>query len=102
MNVKGLVYNLKKETTVSKEGQPLHFRKGIIKDDQDKISSFLFDALIDDLENNKYYGFKKLRMQKFMNEILLKSTETSTALAIENLDIQVTEDEAFKSEESRI
>ena len=102
MNVKGLVYNLKKETTVSTEGQPLRFRKGIIKDDQDKISSFLFDALIDDLENNKYYGFKKLRMQKFMNEILLKSTETSTALAIKNLDIQVTEDEAFKSEESRI
>ena len=36
-----------------------------------------------------------------MNERLLKSTETSAALAIESPGIQVTEDEAVESEESQ-
>ena len=35
-----------------------------------------------------------------MNERLLKSTETTAALAIENPGIQVTNDEAVESEES--
>ena len=56
VNVKVLVYNLKNETTVSIEGQPLSLWKGIMKADQDK---FLFNALIDDAENNKYYKFNK-------------------------------------------
>ena len=37
-----------------------------------------------------------------MNERLLKSTETTAALAIENPGIQVTNDEAVESEESWI
>ena len=36
-----------------------------------------------------------------MNERLLKSTETSAALAIESPGIQVTKDEAVESEESQ-
>ena len=49
--------------------------------------NFISDAPFDNLENNKYYEFKKLRVQKFMNEHLLKSTETTGALAIENSGI---------------
>ena len=41
-------------------------------------------------------------MQKFMNERLLKSTETTAALATENSGIQVTDDETVESEESWI
>ena len=56
VNVKVLVYNLKNETNVSIEGQPLRLWKGIMKADQDK---FLLNALIDDAENSKYYKFNK-------------------------------------------
>ena len=83
-----------------KEGQPLCLRRGMIKDYQDKISLVLFDALIDDVENNKSYEFKKLRVQKFTNEHLLKSTETTGALAIENSGIQVTDDETVEPKEA--
>ena len=81
-----------------KEGQPLCLRRGMIKDYQDKISLVLFDALIDDVENNKSYEFKKLRVQKLMNERQVKSK----ALAIKNPGVQVLEDDAVESEKSRI
>ena len=56
VKVKGLVYNLKYQTNVSQK--LLHLKKGMIKDDQDKNSLVLFDAIIDDVENNKYDEFK--------------------------------------------
>ena len=56
VKVKGLVYNLKYQTDVSKK--LLHLKKVMIKDDQDKNSLVLFDAIIDDVENNKYEEFK--------------------------------------------
>ena len=62
----------------------------MIKDDEDKISFLLFDALFDDVENNKQHKFKKLRVKKFINKPLPKSAKTSTALAIENPGIQAT------------
>ena len=72
----GSVYNLKNETTFSKKGQTLLLRKIMIKGEQGKISLVFFHVLTDDVENNKYHEFKKLRVQKFMNEVLIKSTET--------------------------
>ena len=63
----------------------------MIKDEQGKISLVFFHVLIDDVENNKYHEFKKLRVQKFMNELLIKSTEITIAWGIENVGIQVAE-----------
>ena len=71
-------------------------RKRMIKDDRYKISLVLFDEFVNDVESNKYHEFKKLRVQKFMNESLLKSNETSTASAIENQVFQAIEDEAVQ------
>ena len=51
----------------------------MIKDEQGKISLVFFHVLIDDVENNKYHEFKKLRVQKFMNELLINSTEITIA-----------------------
>ena len=68
----------------------------MIKDDRYKILLVLFDEFVNDVESNKYYEFKKLRVQKFMNESLLKSNETSTASAIENQVFQAIEDEAVQ------
>ena len=68
----------------------------MIKDDRYKILLVLFDEFVNDVESNKYYEFKKLRVQKFMNKSLFKSTETSTASAIENQVFQAIEDEAVQ------
>lgn len=102
VNVKCLVYNLQIEATVKKDEQTLRLEKEMIENEQDKIWLVLFNALIDNMKNNTYYEFKKLRVQKFMNERLLQSTEMSTALAIENPGTEVTEDEAVESEDTNI
>ena len=56
VKVKGLVYNLKYLTNVSKK--LLHLKKGMIKDDQNKNSLVLFDAIIYDVENNNTMNLK--------------------------------------------
>ena len=37
----------------------------------------LFSSLVDKVSNNASYDFKKMRVQKFMNDRILKSTETT-------------------------
>lgn len=51
MNGKGLAYDLKNDINVSQK--LLWLKKGMIKDDQDKILLVLFGSLIDNLEINK-------------------------------------------------
>ena len=51
VNGKGLVYDLKNETNVSQK--LLWLKKGMIKDDQDKILLVLIGSLIYNLEINK-------------------------------------------------
>ena len=80
--MKGLVYNLQSDTTVSKYSQSLRLRKGMIEDEQDRISLVLFGILSDVAYNDKYSKFKTMSMQKYMNDQLLKPTETSTAVEI--------------------
>ena len=59
VNKKDLVHNLQNKTTVSKDGLSLSLRKGMIKDEQDRISLVLFGSLMDVADNDKYYEFKK-------------------------------------------
>ena len=82
VNMKGLVYNLQNDTTVSKYSQSLRLRKGMIEDEQDRISLVLFGILSDVAYNDKYSKFKTMSMQKYMNDQLLKPTETSTVVEI--------------------
>ena len=51
VNGKGLAYDLKNDINVSQK--LLWLKKGMIKDDQDKILLVLFGSLIDNLEINK-------------------------------------------------
>ena len=37
----------------------------------------LFSSLVDEVSNITSYDFKKMRVQKFMNECILKLTETT-------------------------
>ena len=102
VSVKGLVYNLQDETTVKKDDKPLRMRKGMIKDQDAKISLVLFDVIIDKVENNKFYEFQKLRVQKFSNERLLKSTEITTVSEMENPGVVVTKEESEHHENTKI
>ena len=65
------------EAEHEKDGKPLRLRKGIIKDETGSMEIVLFSSLVDEVSNNTSYDFKKMRVQKFMNECILKLTETT-------------------------
>ena len=76
-DVTGVIYNLQTEAEYEKDGKPLHIRKGMIKDETGSIETVLFSSLEDEVSNNPLYDFTKMRVQKFMNDCILKSTETT-------------------------
>ena len=59
--------------------------------------------MIDEVLNNTCYDFKKVRLQKFMDARVLKSTETTTVPESESFKISVSDDElsAFSYEKKR-
>ena len=65
------------EAEHEKDGKPLRLRKGIIKDETGSMEIVLFSSLVDEVSNNTSYDFKEMRVQKFMNECILKLTETT-------------------------
>ena len=79
VDISGLVYNLQQETTNQKEGAPLRIRKGIMKDETGSIDMVLFSSVIDKISNNNCYDLKKMRIQKLMNNRILKSTESNNS-----------------------
>ena len=76
-DVTSLVYNLQTEVEHEKDGKLLRIRKGIIKDETESIEIVLFSLLVDEVSNNTSYDLKKMRVQKLMNDRILKSTETT-------------------------
>ena len=98
VDVIGLVYNLQTE----KDGKPLCIRKRMIKNETGSIEIVLFSSLVDEVSNNTSYDFKKMRIQKFMNDRILKSTETTKVSKNDDTAIFVTDEElsAFSYEQT--
>ena len=90
VDVTGLVYNLQTEAEHEKDGKRLRIRKGMIKDETLSMEIVLFSSLVDKVSNNTYYDFKKMRVQKFMNDRILKSTETTKVSKNDEVAIFVT------------
>ena len=93
VDVTGLVYNLQTEAEHEKDGKRLRIRKGMIKDETLSMEIVLFSSLVDKVSNNTYYDFKKMRVQKFMNDRILKSTETTKVSKNDDVAIFVTNEE---------
>ena len=72
-----MLYNLKTEAEHGKDGKPLPIQKEVIKDETGNIEIVLFSSLIDEVSSNTSYDFTKMRVQKFMNDRILKSTEAA-------------------------
>ena len=53
----------------------------------------LFSSVIDKTSNNNCYDLKVMRIQKFMNNRILKSTESLTVTENNNINIELTDDE---------
>ena len=77
VDVTGLVYNLQTEAGHEKDGKLLPIWKGMIKGETGSREIVRFSLLVDEFLNNTSYDFKKMRVQKFMNNHILKSTETA-------------------------
>ena len=84
VDVTGLIYNLQTAAEQEKDGKPLRIRKEMIKDETRSIEIVLFSSLVDEVSNNTSYDFKKMRVQKFMNDRISKSTETTKVSKIDD------------------
>ena len=65
----------------------------MIKDETGSIEIVLFNSLVDEVSNNTSYEFKKMRVQKFMNDRILKLTETTKFSKNDDVAIFVTDRE---------
>ena len=92
MNVQ-LVYKLQQETANQKEGAPLRIRKGIMKYQTGSIEIVLFSSVIGKISNNNCYDLRKMRIQMFINNCILKSTESTTVTENNNINTKLTDDE---------
>ena len=72
VDVTGLLYNLQTEAEHEKDGKLLRIRK------------------VDKVSNNISYDFKKMRVQKFMNDCISKSAETIKVSKNDDVAIFVT------------
>ena len=52
------------------------YEKGMIKYQIESIKIVHFSSVIDEVSNNTCYDFKKMGVQKFINDSILKSTDT--------------------------
>ena len=93
VDISGLVYNLQQETTNQKEGAQLRIRRVIMKVQSGNIETVLFRSVIDKISNNNCYDLEKMRIQKFLNNRILKSTESTTVTENNSTNIELTDDE---------
>ena len=65
----------------------------MIKEETWSVEIVLFSSLVDKVSNNASYDFKKMRVQKFMNDRILKSTETTKISINDDVAIFLTDKE---------
>ena len=68
-----------------KYGKPLRLRKGIIKDSTDKIPIIIFESLIEQMSEICCYNMTKMRVQRYLDERIMKANVTYS-----HNDIEVT------------
>ena len=76
VDVTDLEHNLQIEEN-EKDGKSLSIWKVMIKEETWSVEIVLFSSLVGKVSNNTSYDFKKMKVQKFMNDRILKSTETT-------------------------
>ena len=57
-----------------------------MKDQTESIEIVFFSSVIDKISNNNSYDLKKIRIQKFMNNYILKYTESTTVTENSNIN----------------
>ena len=74
----------------------------MIKDEAEYIEIVLFSSLKDEISDNTSYDFKKMRAQKFKNDRILKSIETTKVSKNDDVAVFVTDEElnAFSCEKT--
>ena len=59
----------------------------------------LFSSLIDEVSNNTFCDFKKRRVQKYIDDRILKSTETTKISKNDDVATLVTEEKLMKGKD---
>ena len=84
VNVKGIVYNIGALETASKDNKLLEFKKASLKDNTGSIPITFYNELTKQLEEGKCYKIIEVRITKYMNQRLLKTTEFAEISEIED------------------
>ena len=79
VNITGFVYNVSPIEIVEKNEQQISLREGSLKGHTDEISINFFENLAKEVEEQTTFSLTDLRVSKYMNTWLLKTTEISTA-----------------------
>ena len=61
-----------------KDVSTLRIRKRIIKNETESTEIAPFGSVTDEVMNNTCYDFRKIRVQKFMYDCIIKTTKTVT------------------------
>ena len=59
----------------------------------------LFSSLVDEVSNNTFYDFKKRIVQKYIDDRILKSTETTKISKNDDVATLVTEEKLMKGKD---
>ena len=78
---------------LKKEDKSLRVKKAMLKDNTEKISGVFFEELIDQIKEGACYDLSKMRVQKYQEEPVLKSTENSKAVENGALDLIKNDDD---------
>ena len=77
INITEFMYNVSPTETIEKSEQQVSLRKASLKDHTDEISITFFGNLAEELEDKTTFSLTDdLRVSKYMNIRLLKTTET--------------------------
>ena len=96
INTSALIFNLQDEIQVQKDGKSLRLRKASLKDHTDIISAVFFETTIDKITEEGCYDLTKMRVQKYDDQRILKSTEQTEVTKNATLAIVKTENDYEK------
>ena len=76
-----------------KDGKPLRLRKGMIKDSTDKIQIIIFESLIEQISEICCYNMTKMRVQRYLDERIMKANVTYEVSSHNNIEVTASGDD---------
>ena len=101
-NVRGMVFGLGISECKMNNGKSLTFRQATLKDATDTIPINFFNECAEMVQNMQSYNISMVRVSKYSENRILKTTDSSKIEEIEDLDLTLTDTEIVEASENKI